>query len=194
MKSDEQESVCNHCSNCVIFFIQPAKADIRTFAHCAWLLHPSHSLVGELFLSKYHKTNHMKGPTIHTGRFYKTFHTIVKTKANTLTCTNGNSHLSTFGNQLSNVTSVSTAMLYMTWWEGGRREDTSIRSCSLTKEMPVEMCALYSLTFLLLFRGFLLTLSMTISEKHSSAHCCRFHQAVQWQPKLKYHYKISTPT
>lgn len=149
MKSDIQDGVCNHCSNCVIFFMQPAKADIRTCAHCAWLLHPSHSLEDELFSGKYHKTNNMKGPTIHTGRFYRTFHTIVKIKTNTLTCTKvNNSHLLTFSNQLLNVISVSTAMLYMTWWEEGRREDTSIRSCSLTKELPVikwkHVCCVFS--------------------------------------------------
>ena len=98
MKADVQDSVCNCCSNCVIFFFQPATADIKTSAHCPWLLHLSHSFEDELFSGKYHKTNHMKGPTIHTGRFYKTFLTLVKTKANTLTCTKGNSHLLIFGN------------------------------------------------------------------------------------------------
>jgi len=197
MKPDVQDSVCYYCSNCVIFFIQPAKADIRTFTHCARLLHPSHSLEDELFSGKYHKTNHMKGPTIHTGRFYKTFLTTVKTQANTSTCTDGISHLLTFGNQLLNVISVGTAMLYMTWWEGGRREDRSTRSRSLTRELPVITWKNVCCAFPHLSGSLLRVPPYFIYNnqwKCSSAHCCRFHQAVQWQPKFIQHYKISTPT
>jgi hypothetical protein len=77
MKSGVQDSVCNYCTNCVIFFIQPAMVDTINIHLLCTIITPTPFFQHELFSGKYHKPNHMKGPTIHIGIFYITFLTIV---------------------------------------------------------------------------------------------------------------------